>query len=91
MNVPVPPPVMISHGRSAARNAARASFALRAAVSIAARRSGTPRRCCALPAYACKPMNVKRGHATMAQDLANFPAVEGVHEPWPPMQIRGDR
>jgi hypothetical protein len=29
--------------------------------------------------------------ATMAQDLANFPAVEGTPEPWPPMRIRGDR
>jgi hypothetical protein len=27
----------------------------------------------------------------VAQDLADFPAIEGTTEPWPPMQIRSAR
>jgi hypothetical protein len=37
------------------------------------------------------PDDILAAAAAMAQDLANFPAIEGVPEPWPSMRIRGDR
>ena len=37
------------------------------------------------------PDDITAATQAMAQDLANFPSIEGTTEPWPPMQIRGDR
>jgi hypothetical protein len=37
------------------------------------------------------PEDVAAAAQAMTDDLANFPAIEGAAEPWPPMQIRGDR
>jgi len=37
------------------------------------------------------PEDILAAAAAMAQDLTNFPAVEGVPEPWPSMRIRGDQ
>ena len=37
------------------------------------------------------PDDIAAAAQAMAQDLANFPSIEGTTEPWPPMQIRGDR
>jgi hypothetical protein len=37
------------------------------------------------------PEDVAAAAQAMADDLANFPSIEGTAEPWPSMQIRGDR
>jgi len=34
------------------------------------------------------PEDIAAAVQAVAQDLADFPAIEGTTEPWPPMQIR---
>jgi hypothetical protein len=37
------------------------------------------------------PEDIAAAVQAVAQDLADFPAIEGTTEPWPPMQIRSAR
>jgi hypothetical protein len=37
------------------------------------------------------PEDIAAAAAALAQDLTDFPAIDGTTEPWPPMQIRRER